>query len=153
MHRVPGNWEDTNRFLVTPAPEVARSMREGMHREVRARVEERQADSIMPPEDTKEIVLADGKGGKRTLSKNDQLAEMVAIVRVLNRMDGKTCEFVRGCGREECLRMERSLQEAAERASLVGEGLSPKQEFLSHVPASLLPPVLEFYGRAGAMEV
>ena len=153
MHGVPGNWEDTREFLVKPAPAVARSMREGMHIKVQARIAENPVpDFDAPREDTKEIVLMDGKGSKRTLSDNEQLAEMVRIIFVLNRLEGKLSEFL-PCGAGAGEGLEKALKEAARKASLVEAGRSPKQEFLSQIPAPLLPPVLGFYDRAGAMEV
>ena len=154
MQRMPENLEDTREFPVKPAPAVARSLCEGMHMRVQGRIAENPIpDFDIPRDDTKEIVLMDGKGGKRTLSRNEQLAEMVRIIFVLNRLEGKLSEFLPSCGAGASERLEKALKEAARKASLVEEGRSPKQEFLSKVPAPLMPPVLGFYDRAGAMEV
>jgi len=154
MQRTPENLEDTREFPAKPAPAIARSLREGMHTRAQPRIVEGPAlDFDFPREDTREVVLTDGKGGKRALSENEQLSEMVRIIFVLNMLEGKISEFLPSCGEGAGERLEMALKEAARKASLVERGRSPKQEFLSQVPAPLLPPVLGFYSRAGAMEV
>lgn len=135
----PEGQEDTRDFPVKPEPAIARSAREGMHPAIRCSAEKRAPPFIMrQPEDTREIVTGGEMGGRRLLSGSEQIAEMLGIIFVLNRMEGRISEFL--AGSVDCAALENGLMEAARRASLVEEGRSPKQEFFSKIPAELFVP-------------